>query len=246
VIQVVDPPKPVIIGCTNQTVVVNNGCAGIVVFNCPTATNPCGSTVTVTCNPPSGSAMGPGAHTIIVTATDARGSTTSASMVVTALAHVQVVFDGPLNDDNIDDNFTPDGFDSLSTPTIVNKFNAGQTIPHKVHLLDCNGNDVTDAVGPLVVVKLNVTERQGTYTGSSSLVADVPENYVGQGGAGGLMSFVDHHFQYNLVTKGYDAGTVNTTKFFQSLVTVEYLSNPGVVVGQEDVILESSASGHGP
>jgi hypothetical protein len=160
-------------------------------------------------------------------------------MVVTVLAHVRVVFDPPLSDDNIDNNFTPDGADAPGTPEIVNTFTSGQTIPHKVHLLDCNGNDVTDSIGPSVKVKLDVTERMGTYQ-SSTLYNDVPETYNGQGNPGSLMNLIDHHFQYNLVTKGYEAGTINSaTKFFQSLVTVEYLSNPGIVVGRENVILES-------
>jgi hypothetical protein len=46
-------------------------------------------------------------------------------------------------------------------------------------------------------------------------------------------------FQYNLNTTGFQAGTMNTTRFFRACAWVEYNSSPGVPVGMEDVILES-------
>jgi hypothetical protein len=145
-----------------------------------------------------------------------------------------------LEDDNIADNFDPlDCSDAPGTPQIVNKFKAGSRIPHKIKLYDCAGNDVTEAVGPSVKIKLDVTERAGTYT-NSTVFNDLPEAYSGMGDPGSLMQLIDHHFQYNLDTTGYESNTINNaTRFFQSCVEVEYLSNPGIVVGRENAILES-------
>jgi len=50
----------------------------------------------------------------------------------------------------------------------------------------------------------------------------------------------EYPHEYNLNTKGYEPGTINSAnKFFRSVVRVEFLSAPGIIVGQEDVILES-------
>ncbi|HXJ56015.1 MAG TPA: immunoglobulin-like domain-containing protein, partial [Verrucomicrobiae bacterium] len=233
----VDTTAPVLNGCTNQTVIA--ACNAPVNYVRPTATDTCSGTVTVTCSPESGTLMGPGAHTITVTATDACGNTTNRTFTVMVLSPLQVVFDSPLEDDNLANNTTPDGADATGTPEIVNQFTSGQTIPHKVKLLDCAGNDVTDSVAPLVKVTIDVTERTGGYY-SSSILNNVPESYTGVGDPGSRLVLVDHHFQYNLKTTGYDAGTIKSNaKFFQSVVRVEYLANPGVTVGQENVILES-------
>ena len=106
-------------------------------------------------------------------------------------------------------------------------------------LLDCSGNDVTDTVASLVKVTIDVTERTGSYY-SSTVLNNVPESYTGVGDGGSRMVLVDHHFRYNLKTTGYETGTMKSAaKFFQSVVRVEYLANPGVAVGQENVILES-------
>ncbi|HXJ55742.1 MAG TPA: hypothetical protein VNU68_03665, partial [Verrucomicrobiae bacterium] len=135
--------------------------------------------------------------------------------------------------------------DAPTTPEIVNYFTSGSRIPHKVKLLDCAGNDVTDTVGPLVKVRLEVTQRTGTYKVAVTSTA-VPVDYNGVGDVGGYMALIDHHFQYNLNTTGYlkdtdndGKGSANDAYYFQSCVKVEYLSSPGVVVGQENVILES-------
>jgi hypothetical protein len=205
----------------------------------PTATDNCDAHPTVVCVPAPGSLLGPGTHTITATATDSSGNVSTCTFTVTVLSSLRVSFAPPLDDDNVANNNTPDGTDAAGTFEIVNQFTAGQTIPHKVKLLDCAGNDVTDIVGSLVKVTIDVTERSGTYY-VSSVLNNVAENYTGVGDAGSRMVLLDHHFQYNLKTTGYEAGTMkSTSKFFQSVVRVEYLANPGVIVGQENVILES-------
>jgi hypothetical protein len=223
-------------------VVPVGGCGGAVTFNGATATDNCPG-VTVVCTPPSGSVLGPGVHTINCTATDAAGNTSTCSFTVTVLSQLRVVFKSPLEDDNLANN-SADGSDAPGTPQKVNVFNSGSRIPHKVKLLDCNGNDVTDAVANLVKVTLVVTERTGTYTSATtSNVLSI--TYSGEGDAGGRMVLADHHFQYNLNTTGFKADTDNDGKsgndayFFMSTVKVEYLANPGVVVGLENAVLES-------
>jgi hypothetical protein len=86
---------------------------------------------------------------------------------------------------------------------------------------------------------MDVTERIGTYT-DGTLVVIEPDNFSKTGSAGGLMVPVNGTFQYNLVTKGFEAGTINNSKFFRSCVWVEYNTSPGIPVGMEDVLLESN------
>jgi len=209
-------------------------------FTGATATDNCDPNPTVTCTPASGTALGPGVHTVNCTASDHCGNASSScSFTVTVLAPLQVVFRPPLNDDNIANNFAPDCADAPGTTPIVNKFTPGQTIPHKVKIYDCAGNDVTTTLGPSLKVILDVTERVGTYD-NSVVFNDVPETFNGVGDAGSLMELIDHHFQYNLKTTGYTPGTLNNpNRFFRSCVRVEYLSAPGLTVGAEDAILES-------
>jgi hypothetical protein len=221
-------------------------CMGAVTFAPPLAVDNCVGPVTVTCLPPSGSILGPGNHMITCTASDVSGNTKTCSFVLTVLAPLQVVFDDPLMDDNLADNTAmPDtGFfdmncpDDPSTPEFVNRFWVGQTICHRVRILDCNGADVTASLAPCVTVHLDVTERQGTFT-SSTLVTDVPQSYVGIGNPGSIMVPLGGQFHYNLDTRGYEAGTANSNRFLRSCVWVEYNSSPGIPVGMEDVILES-------
>ncbi|MFH0952891.1 MAG: immunoglobulin-like domain-containing protein [Verrucomicrobiota bacterium] len=220
----VEEVTPPVITCPPDLVVPTDPgqCSAAVNFTV-TATDASGAAVPVVCSPPSGSVFGPGAHTVTCTAANAAGSA-SCSFTVTVLPALQVVFRPPLE----------------SGAGVVNRFQVGSTIPHKVQLLDCNGNDVTAAMGPLVTVKLDATERQ-QEGGSSVLVVDVPEDYTGVGDAGGRMVLTDGQFQFNLKTteSEYETGTVNNTRFFQSAVTVTYDTSPGTTVGSGVVILES-------
>jgi hypothetical protein len=231
-VAVVDTTAPTIVCPANQVITQTN-CAGGVVFVEPTASDNCDGNVTVTCVPASGAQLGPGTHTIVCTATDDAGNSSSCSFTVTVVSRLQVVFEPqPLSDDNVDDNIETD-------QDVKNTFKAGSKIPHKIKLFDCAGNDVTLAVASQVTVKLNVTQRQYVNATTSTLVNDVPENYTGVGGAGGVMELTGGFFHYNLNTSGYPAGTVNNPTFFRSHVTVEYNTAPGTVVGEEDALLES-------
>ncbi len=220
-------------------------CLGAVEFNPPAAFDNCGSPVSVTTSPEPGSIFGPGVYPITATATDASGNTNQCTFNLTVLAPLQVVIDSPLNDNLNDNTSEPDtGFsdmncpDDPSTPQIVTRFSSGEKIYHSVRLIDCNGNDVTAAVGPYVTVHIDVTERQGTYD-TSVLVNDVPQNYSCVGSPGGIMVLNCGKFGFNLDTTGFETGTMNNNKFFRSCVWVDYNSSPGVPVGMEDVILDS-------
>jgi hypothetical protein len=229
-INVVDTTAPVITSLGDQVVVQGTG--GIVEFSEPVATDSLDGAVTVTCAPASGSQLGAGTHTITATCTDAAGNTSTLTFNVHVLGSVRVVIESPLNDDNVADNIETD-------QDVQNKFKVGSTVPHKVKLLDEAGNDVTAALASQVTVRLNVTQRQYVNASTSTLVNEVPENYTGVGGAGGLMVLTDGHFQYNLKTTGYPAGTVGNPSFFRAHITVEYDFAPGTVVGEEDALLES-------
>lgn len=220
-------------------------CEGPVEFTTPLAADNCDNSATVTCNPPSGSIFGPGDHTIVTTAVDSSGNSNTCSFTLTVLSPVHVVFDSPC-DDNINDNTCERdaGFtdmncpDDPSTPEIVTRFNVGDKICHTVRLLDCNDNDVTCQLASFCTVHIDVTERQGSYY-DSILVRDLTEGFVGVGTPGGIMVPRGSSFQYVLDTRGYEARTVNNSKFFRACVWVDYNTSPGVPVGMEDVVLES-------
>lgn len=220
-------------------------CLGPVDFKAPTAIDNCDGAVSVTCTPPSGSIFGPGDYPITCTAADKSGNTNRCSFTLTVLPPLQVVFVSPASDNLNDNTAQPDaGYtdfncpDDASTPAIVNQFTAGSKVLHAVRLLDCGGNDVTAQVAPSVTAHIDVTERTGDYA-NGALVADVLQNYSWIGSSGNVMAPICGTFQYNLDTKGYEAGTVNNKKFFRSCVWVDYNATPGVPVGMEDVILES-------
>lgn len=113
-----------------------------------------------------------------------------------------------------------------------NLFRPGQTIPHKVRLLDCGDSDVTATVP--VTLKLAVS--QGAIGGGTGVVNDL-DDFTGIGDAGGSMVLVGDHYQFNLKTNAveYPPGGAQ----FQSLVTVSYRSAPGLVAGAEDARLVS-------
>ncbi|HWD91569.1 MAG TPA: HYR domain-containing protein [Verrucomicrobiae bacterium] len=224
---------------------VGTVCMGAVVFDTPLAADNCDNSVTVTCDPPSGSVFGPGDHTINCTAVDSSGNSNTCSFTLTVLSPLHVVFDSPC-DDNLNDNTSQpdDGFsdmncpDDPSTPQNVTRFQAGSRIVHLVRILDCNDNDVTSQLAPFITVHIDVTERQGSYY-DSILVKDLAESYTGVGTPGGIMTPAGSQFQYVLDTKNYEADTINNSKFFRACVWVDYNSSPGIPVGMEDVILES-------
>jgi hypothetical protein len=229
-VNVVDTTAPVLT-CLNAQVQKPETCGGGVNFAVPTALDQCAGTVAVTCTPASGDVLAAGIHTVNCSATDSANNTGTCSFTVDVKERLQVRFVAPLSDDNADNNIETDA-------DVVNTFKIGSRVIHKVKLFDCAGNDVTEAYASLVSVKLDVTLRTTTNTGSD-VVNDVPEVSSGVGNAGGLMIPVGDHFQYNLDTTGYTAGTVNDERFYRSAVTVEWVSAPGLVVGEEDALLES-------
>ncbi len=220
-------------------------CEGAVDFTEPMAMDVCGHPATVVCTPAPGSVLGPGVYPVTCVATDNEGNSNQCTFNLTVLSPLQVVFDTPGND-NLNDNTSQpdDGFNDMncpddpSTPQIVTQFCVGQKVPHRVRLLDCNGNDVTCSVGSSVTVHIDVTERQGTYA-NSVLVADEPDQYFCVGSPGGIMVLNCCEFEYDLNTTGFESGTANNNRFFRSCVWVDYNSSPGIPVGMEDVILEN-------
>jgi len=220
-------------------------CMGAVVFDSPLAADNCDNSVTVICNPPSGSVFGPGDHTITCTAVDSSGNSNTCSFTLTVLSPLHVVFDSPC-DDNLNDNTSmpDDGFSDMNCPDDptttqnVTRFYVGDKICHTVRILDCNDNDVTVQMAPYVTVHIDVTEREGSYY-ESFLVRDLVEGFAGVGSPGAIMVPNGGAFRYVLDTHGYESKTVNNSKFFRSCVWVDYNTSPGIPVGMEDVVLES-------
>ncbi len=191
-------------------------------FALPSATDAC-TAATVSCSSLPGNSFG--ANTVTCTATDTSGNSIAANWEVDVLQPLHVVFAPPLADDNIADDVNID-------TDVNNVFRPGQTIPHKITLLDCAGHDVTTTAP--VTVKLVVS--RGANGGGTDLINELGD-FAGVGDVGGLMALVDQYFQFNLKTNAveYPGGGAQ----FQSLVTVSYRSAPALVVGTEDARLVS-------
>jgi len=128
----------------------------------------------------------------------------------------------PLRDDNVRDDIETDLDD-------LNKLKVGKTIPVKV----------TTTLGPSLTVRIDATEREDQGS-TSTVVNDVPEDFNGVGDAESTMVLNGNHFQYNLDTDGFDTGTINDpTIFFRIHVTAEFNTDPTIIVGEEDALLES-------
>ena len=223
------PPVPPIRWVSNPSPTIVGKCvhaSRLHLFERPIAVNRFGFPLPVTCAPISGV----GVHDdVVCTAHDFTGHTATTTITVTVLARLRVAFQAPILDDNRRDNVHTDH-------DIVNLFKVGSTVAHRVKLYACDGRDVTQALMPSVSVKLHVTERNQF---SDHLVVDVPENYVGTGGPGGLMVPSGGVFEYDLRTNGYEANTSNNGRYFRSLVKVSYNTHPTITVGREDARLES-------
>ena len=222
-----DDTAPVITGpAAGSTVYVLGACAGGSVALGVTASDNCAAAPTLACSALASNSFG--ANAINCTATDASGNSASLDYTVVVLEPLRVAFTSPLADDNLANNYKTD-------TDIINNFKSGSTVPHKVRLYNCSNADVSTSAA--VTVRINATEQN--VAGQPGGELDLPENFNGTGDAGGLLRLTDGHWQFNLNTSGFEAGTVNNNRFFQSLVTVEYNAAIGTVAGAEDARLES-------
>jgi hypothetical protein len=206
-----------------QTVAGSCG-AGDATITLPTATDAC-SVPNVTCTAVAlGSA---GANVVTCTATDGAGNTAQAELTVNVLSPLRVAFQSPLADDNAANDISTDA-------DVANLFKVGQTIPHKVKLYNCSNQDVTASVAGSVTVSLAV--YAGASNSGTNLVNDL-NDYTGVGDVGGLMTYTDGHFQFNLKANSgdYTAGGAQ----YSSVVTAVYNSAPLTPAGVEDARLKS-------
>lgn len=209
-------------------------------------------TVEGTLRPPIiGFCLAPGCHLVIgaVTIDTSDGGKATASLtnnicVLGVPGGMQVIFapGGPISDDGIGDNVNDATCaDGPTTPQIINKFTAGQKIPHKVQINDCFGNNITASVAPLVRVFIEVEEW--TYTTSYQTAAyysDVPIFDGLPNDIGIEMALNGNHFHYNVDTTGYEQNTIapGNARFFRSCIRVKDAMS-GLVLSREDCILES-------
>jgi hypothetical protein len=202
-----------------------------------TASDNCGQ-VTLTQSVPAGTALGRGAHTVRVTATDASGASSSCDLTVNVLKSARVAFQGDLKDDN-------DPFNTAVPGTIANKVQWRSVVPHQVKVTACDGAAITQGYD----VKLTVN---GYRLNGSSLVdfQDVVEDATGLGAdgpaiGGAFMVPVGGAWRFNLDTNDFLDHTTysETDKFYRSLVQVfDTSSGAPVEVGQEDAILETKSN----
>jgi len=205
-------------------ILVGSCAGGPLTFSMPTAQSQCGG-VSVSCSSLSADSFG--ANTLTCTATDSVGGTSTTTLTVNVLEPLRVAFAPPLSDDNVADDVRTDA-------DVANTFHADRTVPQKVKLFNCSNADVTTTA--LVAVKLAVAAgATGVSDGGTNLISSAAD-ISGVGGADGSMVLTDGQYQLNLKTSAakYPAG-----QEFQSLVTVSYTAEPGIIVGQEDARLVS-------
>jgi hypothetical protein len=224
-----DTTPPVFNAATLGAQTLLGNCSGAALaVKVPTATDVCQS-VTVTCAPLAGNSFG--SNVVTCTARDAAGNTTTASITVNVLQPLRLAFQSPLSDDNVANDINTDA-------DISNVFQVKSTIPHKIKIFACNGNDITASVASSVTLRLTVNYRNDGSSGAGTAI--VP-TYNGQGDAGGVFAFDGSQFHYNLSTDPatYPTGSVNNSNYFDDVATATYNVLPGVVAGQEDARLES-------
>jgi hypothetical protein len=210
-VNVTDTTPPVFDALSLGVRTVLGSCSGApVAFALPTATDGC-SAPTVSCAPLPGNWFGP--NLVACTATDASGHAAVAAVVVNVLPPLTVAFQSPLSG------------------AATNRFNVGQTIPHKVKLFDCSNADVTSQTG--VTVQLTVT---ALAAGSANLVNDVGE-YAGMGDAGSLMVLADGQWQFNLKTTSGDYAP--SGQLYLSTASATYDAAPALVAGIGTARLQS-------
>lgn len=203
---------------------LGNCAGGSLAFAIPTATSICGA-VTVSCS--SLDASNFGSQTVNCTATDPLGATSNVTLTVNVLEPLRVVFNPPLSDDNVADDVRTDADN-------VNSFRVGQTIVHKVTLLDCHDSDVTTTRA--VAVKLAVAPGEtGVSDGGASLISDTGD-FEGVGSTDGRMILTEDKYHFNLKTS---AAKYPSMTLFQALIIVAYTEAPTIIVGQEDARLGS-------
>jgi hypothetical protein len=101
-------------------------------------------------------------------------------------------------DEYIDDNYVFGAFQQPLNPDNSSIFKAGRSIPVKLSVLDCNGNNITSASVSISIHKI-IDTIEGTEEELSVAAS-------GNANAANLFRVADDHYIYNLSTKDYTAG----------------------------------------
>jgi hypothetical protein len=168
-----------------------------------------------------------GFGTFIRTVTDTNGNTCTQNLTV--LEPARVVILPPIKDDNVADDPNTDA-------DVVNKIKAARTYPTKAEVRDCNNVNVTTAWAPYVTAALDITQR--LEANPTVVVNDVTEESNGVSCPGGSMDKIDEHFQCNVNTSNFPAGTVYNGTFLSFLITITD-NLTGLVLGREDAFVET-------
>jgi hypothetical protein len=150
---------------------------------------------------------------------------------VNVLAPLQIRVEPTLWDDNDADDIETDG-DS------TNLFTVGDTIQNKITLHSCACEDVTSSIADSATVRLTVRYRDDADPSSSTSIAPIS---TGVGGPDGALVPNGSYLEYDQATSAltYPSGSWDDGHYFQNVLSVTYNSAPNVIVGQEDVRLES-------
>lgn len=222
-----DTSAPVFDPITLAPQTVAGNCDGSpVTFTPPTAFD-C-QAVTVTCTPVAGNSLG--ANISTCTATDVDGRQTTATITVNVLEALHVRVQAPLWDDNDPDDIETDG-DS------TNLFAVGSTITNQVKVYSCDCADVTASIANTAIVQLAVKYRDDADPSAS---ISITPTHAGIGGPNGELVSTGDSFEYDQATDStYPSGSWYDGHYFQNVISVRWRSAPSVVVGAEDVRLET-------
>jgi hypothetical protein len=102
-------------------------------------------------------------------------------------------------DEYIDDNYVFGGFQQPINSDNSSIFKAGRTIPVKISLLDCSGNNITSAPVSISIYKI-INTIEGTEE-------ELDVDASGNANTGNMFRVADDLYIYNLSTKDYSAGT---------------------------------------
>jgi hypothetical protein len=227
-VTIVDTTPPTILDCPQDSAVVV-ACGGTAKVPEVTAVDACDPNPVVSCKNQddvtvsAGDVLTPGmTHTITCVATDASGNQSDpCSFSITVAQGVASC------------EYLPPLAGSSLQQMQTKGVKAGSTVPHKILVLDCDGNNVTSGIiVTLDVVLVDPSSPQGEV--------DLVEEFNGAGDSGSrYVLTTDGHWQYNLSTKGYESNTANDAdKHYISRTTVTDEAT-GVVICETEVTWET-------
>ncbi|MBT1698108.1 HYR domain-containing protein [Fulvivirgaceae bacterium PWU4] len=168
-VTVADNTAPVFTGCpTDMTVSANASCQAVVTWTAPAVTDNCPGTVNVTSAHTSGATFPLGETTVIYTATDTKGNTSTCSFKVTVVDDTAPVFAGCPADMTVSADASCQAVVTWTAPT------AADNCPGAVNVTSTHTSGATFALGETTVT-YTATDAKGN-TSTCSFKVTVNDN----------------------------------------------------------------------